>query len=76
MAETAPTDIFARNPRLREQADRMFARLGQGFNAYLELRARTAQIDALAALSDAELAARGLTRDRIVAHVFRDRFGY
>ena len=61
---------------LRAQADRLFARLGQGFNAYLELRGRSAEIGALNRLSDAELAAMGLTRDRIVAHVFRDRLGY
>ncbi len=61
---------------LRAQADRFFARLGQGFNAYLELRARSGEIARLAALTDTELAARGLSRDRIVQHVFRDRLGY
>lgn len=61
---------------LRAQADQFFARLGQGFNAYLELRSRSAEIAALNRLSDADLAAMGLARDRIVAHVFRDRFGY
>jgi hypothetical protein len=60
---------------IRAQADRLFARIGQGFNAYLELRGRTAEIESLMALSDAQLAARGLSRDRIVQHVFRDRLG-
>lgn len=36
---------------------------------------RRDQIDALNAKSDAELAAMGLTRDRIVQHVFRDVIG-
>ena len=40
-----------------------------------ERHARTAQIAALHAKTDAELAAMGLTRDKIVAHVFRDRLG-
>ena len=57
---------------IRDQADRFFARIGQGFNAWLELRSRRERIEALFALSDSELAARGLTRDQIVMHVFRD----
>lgn len=59
---------------LKAQADAFFANIGQGINAYLELRARTQEIEALNALSDEELAKRGLTRDRIVHHVFRDKF--
>ncbi len=39
---------------------------------YIRARARTDQIEALEAMSDAELAALGLDRDRIVLHVFRD----
>lgn len=58
---------------IREQADRLFTRLGQGFNAYLELRSRRDQIERLMEMTDAELAARGLTRDGIVQHVFRDK---
>jgi hypothetical protein len=38
-----------------------------------ELRARSAQVQALMALSDEQLAKRGLTRDTIVTHVFRDK---
>ena len=41
-----------------------------------ERRARLDQIARLDALSDAELAERGLTRDQIVTHVFRDRLFY
>lgn len=40
-----------------------------------EARSRRDQIEALSALSDAQLNARGLRRDQIVAHVFRDRLG-
>lgn len=34
---------------------------------------RMREIDRLQAMSDADLAALGLTRDRIIQHVFRDR---
>ncbi|WP_126975966.1 DUF1127 domain-containing protein [Frigidibacter oleivorans] len=50
------------------------AAIGAGFVRYAEYRSRSAEIRALEALSDEELAARGLTRDRIVHHVFRDAF--
>jgi hypothetical protein len=59
-------------PRLRAQADRFFAALGQGFNSYIERRSRRAQIEYLDSLTDAELAERGITRDKIVHYVFRD----
>ena len=38
-----------------------------------EVRARSVQVQALLALSDEQLARRGLTRDTVVAHVFRDK---
>jgi len=60
---------------IRAQLDRLFAGIGQGFNAYLETRSRAGEIDFLNTLSDAELAERGIARDRIVHHVFRDRLG-
>lgn len=60
---------------IRAQIDRFFANLGQGFNAYLEARSRVGEIEFLNGLSDAELAARGIKRDRIAHHVFRDRLG-
>ena len=37
------------------------------------VRARAARIEALRALSDVELAARGIQRDNIVMHVFSQR---
>ncbi|WP_238381018.1 hypothetical protein [Alkalilacustris brevis] len=60
-------------PALRAQIDRVFTRIGQGFNAYLECLARRDEIEYLNSLSDAELTRRGLTRDQIVQHVFRDK---
>jgi hypothetical protein len=38
-----------------------------------EARSRSDRVAALMARSDADLAAMGLTRDRIVLHVFRDK---
>lgn len=58
---------------LRVRFSRLFASIGEGFVAYADRRSRRAQIEALNALSDSELAARGISRDQIVAHVFRDR---
>ncbi len=40
--------------------------------AQTRLRARTARIEALRLLSDDQLAARGMTRDTITAHVFAE----
>lgn len=70
----APTATLAET--IRHQADALFARIGQGFNAYLETRARSAELDRFFNMSDEELAARGLTRDGIVQHVFRDKLIY
>ncbi|WP_207101548.1 hypothetical protein [Paracoccus shandongensis] len=61
-------------PETRSRIDSFFNRFGQGMNAYLESRARCTGIEALEAKSDAELAAMGLIRDRIRAHVFRDTY--
>lgn len=40
---------------------------------FIRAAARTEQIERLEAMSDADLADLGLTRDQIVLHVFRDR---
>lgn len=61
---------------IRHQADALFTRIGQGFNAYLEVRARSAELDRLFSMSDADLANLDLTRDTIVQHVFRDKLIY
>lgn len=73
MATTTSTDL---SPHLRAQADRFFARLGQGFNGYLERLSRRSEVERLDAMTDAELLELGITRDRIIAYVFRDRMGY
>ncbi len=73
MATTTTTDL---SPALRAQTDRFFARLGQGFNSYLERLSRRSEVERLDAMSDAELARLGVTRDRIVQYVFRDKLGY
>lgn len=52
--------------------DAFFAKLGQGLNSYIETRSRRAEIAALEAKSDEELAKMGISRDRIVHYVFRD----
>ena len=49
-------------------------RLGAAFSAYLERLARTEEMDRLNAMTDEELAARGLNRTDIVRYVHRDRF--
>lgn len=65
---------YGLNPDLSHQLDQYFASVGQGFNAYVEGRARRNQIAYLDRLSDSDLAKLGISRDRIVHHVFRDRF--
>ncbi len=54
----------------------MSARIGAAFEAYAYRYGRLDQVDALRAKSDAELRAMGLTRDRIVHYVYRDRIGF
>lgn len=61
---------------LRARAERMANRLLAWAAHHGEKRSRIDQIERLEALSDAELAERGLTRDQIIAHVFRDRWFY
>lgn len=52
--------------------DSVFAAIGRGLHAYAERRTRRGEIERLNALSDAELAKLGITRDHIPQHVFRD----
>ena len=61
------------NTALTGQRPSILARIGTFFIAYAEKHARTDQIAELKALSDEDLAARGLTRDSIVHHVFSDK---
>jgi len=60
--------------RLMARIDAFFATLGQGINAYMHRKSRMDEIEALNALSDAELAKLGITRNDIPRHVFRDMF--
>lgn len=61
---------------IRDRVLTILSRMGQGYLTWLDLRSRRERIERLHALSDAELAALGLTRDQIVMHVFRDRLYY
>ena len=57
---------------LRERIGGVLAGLGRALDTYMHDLSRAEQVKALDAKSDAELAAMGLTRDKIVHHVFRD----
>jgi len=72
-ASQAITEAHSR-AKLTTFLDRVFAGMGQGFNAYGERVARYEKIRRLHAKSDEELARMGLTRDGIVQHVFADLF--
>ncbi len=61
------------NTAIAENRPSIFASIGTFFSAYAHAASRRDQIDALQALSDDELAARGLAREDIVAHVFADK---
>ncbi len=60
------------SPRIRARLDELTSRMGRSLDNYVDSRSRRTEIEALEAKSDEELARMGLTRDRIVAHVFRD----
>ncbi|QFQ86380.1 hypothetical protein F8A10_02390 [Paracoccus kondratievae] len=64
------------SPRLPAKLDAFLKWLSRGTEAYIEKHSRRAEIEALEAKSDAELARMGLTRDRIVHHVFSDRIWF
>lgn len=71
---TQATDIQFSRPGL-------LARVGAGFDRVLnilvamaEANPRVKAVSRLSAMSDEELAARGLKRDEIVRHVFRDMY--
>lgn len=61
---------FTGTPRA---AGALRSRLADSFVRWMNRLSRHDQIAALNALSDAQLASRGLTRAGIPAHVFRDR---
>lgn len=69
----AQLDITGQNERRVQAAlDQFLANIGQGFNAYLLRRSRIGEINRLNAMTDAELAKLGVTRERIPHYVFRD----
>lgn len=61
------------NTVLTARQSSLLARIGAFFVAYAEAQGRSDQIMKLQAMSDEELAARGLKRDGIVRHVFADK---
>lgn len=73
MAYTANHDTAFAPARSTGRFKAILARIGASFVRYGELRARTDEIQRLNAMSDAQLAKLGLTRDGIVRHVFRDQ---
>ncbi|QFU08044.1 hypothetical protein PARPLA_02564 [Rhodobacteraceae bacterium THAF1] len=65
---------FFHTPQRGSGVRRFFTGLGNGMAAYMERNARTDQIRFYQQMSDADLAARGMQREDIVRHVYRDRF--
>ena len=65
---------FARTAAPSKSLRQLMQAIGARFARFMEIQARSAEIERLQAKSDHDLARMGLTRDRIVAHVFRDRF--
>ena len=78
MAYTTP--FIAREKTLLKGAGARISHLLAALGAYLidslEAKARMREVMRLHAMTEAELAAQGLTRDDIVGHVFRDKFCY
>ncbi|MER5170330.1 hypothetical protein [Thioclava sp. GXIMD2076] len=52
---------------------RMFQKAGRALVLATEAKSRQSEIVRLNAMSDAQLAMKGIARDEIVAHVYRDR---
>ena len=75
MPTTQTLNIKFISPKIRSALDLFLATAGQGFNAYIEKRARLSEIAQLDAKSDEELAQMGLRRDDIPRYVFRDLIG-
>jgi len=59
--------------RFRARVAAFWAAFGRAFGAYLDRQSRYHIVQRLNAMSDQELAAMGISRDRIVYYVFRDR---
>lgn len=61
---------------LKERIQGFFAGLKAGLDAYGVRKSRMLEIQALQAKSDEELARLGISRERIVHYVFRDKLGF
>lgn len=59
---------------LRDGWARFVKAAARAFENYTYIKSRRAQIEALEAKSDEDLARMGITRDRIAYHVFQDKF--
>lgn len=70
----APALTTAASPRTSRGWDGILASIGAAFESYWHRKSRMDQIAKLNALSDEELAKRGLRREDIPRHVFRDLF--
>jgi len=62
-------------PAGRRPFSRLFSGIGLGLSMSAAARSRMTQIERLNAMSDDDLAARGLSRDAIPRYVFRDLIG-
>lgn len=71
---TDPIHLQFLRPGLQDRIDLFFAAKGQGFNPAGYVRSRLASILHLEAMTDAELAQCGLTREDILPFVFEDCF--
>ncbi|WP_323785826.1 hypothetical protein [Thalassovita sp.] len=71
---THVTNLPIEKSGLRIRFDRFLAGISAGLSAYMERSSRIAEVEALKAKTDAELAAMGLKRENIAQYVFRDLF--
>lgn len=69
------SDLPSVRPGFGARFSAAYAALAAWGEAYFDRLSRGDVVRRLQAKSDAELAAMGLTRETIVAHVFRDRMG-
>ena len=67
------TSQFSFSESARSGFRRVLASIARGMTTYADANSRRKQVEALEALTDADLANLGLTRDKIVQHVFRDQ---
>ena len=61
---------------LQSRLDDYFAALGQGVNAQMTRQARLTKLAHLDAMTDAQLAELGITREAIPTYVFSDMFPF